>query len=603
MIRPRPARWFEIVAARDDATLALEALAATGAVELEQKHGTQPVPGLAETRPLLAQFDSLASRYRTYWPKSGLRASHFPEAPAIQLTRALACIRAWASDAEPLVQELQRAESERVELALWRHVLAALGTTSVDLTAFANTGPIVTARLFVFASDAPPPAMTSALVRRFEIAGVPYALVVGRAEEVATAIVDVVAAKGRACEPPRWLKSNVAANLAYIAERDDALLRRAAQLHADLDALHDKHDLRAALGDANRLQWLIQNVRSLEAGDHFCWITGWSSDLKGRALMEAIDTCGARALLHFPSPPVNAKAPLLLANPRWARPFEIFSRALGMPSRDEVDPSALLAISVPLLFGYMFGDVGQGLALVVAGFALRRRFPLATLIVAGGVAAIVFGFLFGSVFALHALHPVWIAPLDDPLTILAVPLVAGAMLLTVGLMLNGLEAVWRDTFKTWVATDLGFVVAYVGIVLGAVGRAGFAMAVGGALWFCVGHGFVKGRIGAAFAALAELIERGVQILINTLSFARVGAFALAHAGLSSAIVALTQASDNVVVQSVVLVVGNIVVLVLEALIVSIQTTRLILFEFFTRFLTGEGRVFRPLPLPPSFGER
>jgi V/A-type H+-transporting ATPase subunit I len=104
-------------------------------------------------------------------------------------------------------------------------------------------------------------------------------------------------------------------------------------------------------------------------------------------------------------------------------------------------------------------------------------------------------------------------------------------------------------------------------------------------------------------AVALLAERMVQILINTLSFARVGAFALAHAGLSSAIVALMHASENVVVQGLVLIVGNIVVLVLEALVVSIQTTRLILFEFFIRFLAAEGRVFRPLPAPPSWQEK
>ena len=81
--------------------------------------------------------------------------------------------------------------------------------------------------------------------------------------------------------------------------------------------------------------------------------------------------------------------------------------------------------------------------------------------------------------------------------------------------------------------------------------------------------------------------------------ARAGAFALAHAGLSSAIVALMHAADSIAVQGVVLVVGNVVVLVLEALVVSIQTTRLVLFEFFTKFLEAGGRAFRPLPLPPS----
>ncbi|HET7525021.1 MAG TPA: hypothetical protein VFK10_03685, partial [Burkholderiaceae bacterium] len=74
---------------------------------------------------------------------------------------------------------------------------------------------------------------------------------------------------------------------------------------------------------------------------------------------------------------------------------------------------------------------------------------------------------------------------------------------------------------------------------------------------------------------------------------------LAHAGLSSAIVALMDAADLVVVKAVVLVAGNAFVIVLEAMVVSIQTTRLVLFEFFARFMQAQGRAFRPLPAPPS----
>ncbi|MCE2969347.1 MAG: hypothetical protein LW847_03805 [Burkholderiales bacterium] len=89
------------------------------------------------------------------------------------------------------------------------------------------------------------------------------------------------------------------------------------------------------------------------------------------------------------------------------------------------------------------------------------------------------------------------------------------------------------------------------------------------------------------------------MLINTLSLARVGAFALAHAGVSSAVVALAGPSDNHLVFALVLVAGNVLILVVEGLVVSIQTTRLVLFEFFTRFFEPAGREFRQLE-PPAF---
>ena len=116
--------------------------------------------------------------------------------------------------------------------------------------------------------------------------------------------------------------------------------------------------------------------------------------------------------------------------------------------------------------------------------------------------------------------------------------------------------------------------------------------------FCVGHAVHARRARRGAAALGELVERTLQILINTLSFARVGAFALAHAGLSSAIVALMDAADSIVAKALVLVVGNVVVIVLEAMVVSIQTTRLVLFEFFTRFLTARGPRLPPAARAP-----
>jgi V/A-type H+-transporting ATPase subunit I len=99
------------------------------------------------------------------------------------------------------------------------------------------------------------------------------------------------------------------------------------------------------------------------------------------------------------------------------------------------------------------------------------------------------------------------------------------------------------------------------------------------------------------AAAGSLVETLLQLLMNTLSFVRVGAFALAHAGLSLAFNTLAAATDHAIVGVLLLLLGNLVVIMLEGLVVTVQTTRLILFEFFIRFLQGSGRVFRPLAAP------
>jgi V/A-type H+-transporting ATPase subunit I len=598
MIRPQPARWFELLVARDDATLALEALARTGAVELEARPTAVLPPALVDIRPLLQQFAELSQRYHAYWP-IGCGPSAFPESPKAALERCLARIRAWAADAEAVIQQLQRGEAERAELGLWRRVLAAMANSNIDLARTVDAGPRVRVRLFVFPPDSEPAFPAGLLIRQFVAGGSMHALAIGTEEELQSLAHEIIALKGQVHDMPSWLGTDMAHNEAFVAARDAALVRADAELRAKLASLHDRHEMRTALGDAARLQWVLQNVRALESGDLFCWITGWTSELGGHRLASALDRSGARALLHHPPRPPDASPPLLLLNPWWARPFEIFSRALGMPSRNEVDPSTVLALAVPLVFGYMFGDVGQGLVIASAGFALRKRWPIARLFVAGGIAAAFFGMLFGSVFSLDALHPLWLAPLDDPLAVLLFPLVGGAVLLTLGLLLSGAAAFWRGDFGGWIAADATFIAVYVGLLVGTVWAPGFAIAATGAVMFCCGHGWRARRLTAMAGALGVLVERTLQILINTLSFARVGAFALAHAGLSSAIVALMNASGNRALSLLVLAVGNLTVIVLEGLVVSIQTTRLVLFEFFTRFLAAKGRVFHPLPAPPS----
>jgi len=173
-------------------------------------------------------------------------------------------------------------------------------------------------------------------------------------------------------------------------------------------------------------------------------------------------------------------------------------------------------------------------------------------------------------------------------------------------LLDGLGALWRGELRDWLIRDLGFLVLYLGLV-----TLPFAAALGlpplgwvpviGALWYLIGAFLIHRRFLGALAAIGHLLEAGMQILVNTLSFARVGAFALAHASLSAAIVTMADGAPWWGAL-LILVLGNALIIVLEGLVVSIQTTRLVLFEFFNRFLKASGRVFKPLPAPPNLVE-
>jgi len=603
MIRPEPARWFEILAARDDAVLVLEALAASGAVQFEATpNATQNLP-LADLWPRLQQFGEYARRYHAYWPPGRSRPHGFAEPPATVLGRYLVRIGAWAQEAEPLIERLQRGAAERTELRLWQRVAGATAGSAIDFSQLAAAGPVVHARLFVFPPDTEPELPPDSILRRFVIDGRLHVLALGTIEALQPLAMQAAALKGTSHALPSWLHSDAGENAAYIAARLGALEREEAELQASLSALHERHELPEALGDISRLQWMIQNVPALESAGLFCRITGWTSELSGDRLAAALERSGARAILHYPAPPPVTKPPLILANPWWARPFEVFIRALGMPARNEADPTILLALVVPLIFGYMFGDVGQGLVIASAGLLLRKRWPLARLFIAGGIAASLFGLLFGSVFSVQGvLAPLWLDPLADPLAVLVVPLYGAAVLLTFGMLLSAVEAHWRHELRGWFCSELWLAVAYVALLLGILRPGALVVAAGAAVAFCFGRALAARKPVAALVAIAELVERMLQILINTLSFVRVGAFALAHAGLSAAIAGLMDAGSSVFVKAIVLIVGNLFVLVLEAMVVSIQTTRLVLFEFFTRFLVAQGRVFQPTPGPPSLAQ-
>ncbi len=618
MIRPQPARWFEILVARDDAAGALEALAGTGAVELEPREGVAMPALLAEVAPLVAAFADLAQRYRAYWPAAAAAPQALPEAPAQALARALAALRAWAAGAEAPIRALQAATSARDQLRRWQRILAQVPPGAFDAVRLAGAGPLLGARVFALppgsgsaggapvglgstggAFGATGPAGDGALTVPFAVDGTPHLIAVGTAEALAALALSVSAQKGRDEGLPPWLAADADARSRELAVRLDDAEREIAARREEIAALSRAHALPAALAVARRLEWVLANVRALETTDLFCRITGWTSDRTGTRVAAALEASAARALLHFPPPPRRAHAPLLFANPWWARPYEIFTRALGMPAQDEADPSVLLAVAVPLLFGYMFGDVGQGAVLALGGWTLRHRHPIAKLVFAGGLASIVFGFAFGSVFGLHLLDPLWVQPLAEPLRVLAAPIVGGAVLLTLGLVLGAIEAHWRHALAAWLVTGGPFLVAYLALLASVADAAAAAVAAMAFVAYCAGHAWVEQRPAAALPAIAEFVERMLQLLINTLSFARVGAFALAHAGLSSALAALIGAADSLWLQGAVLVLGNALILVLEAMVVSIQTTRLVLFEFFTRFLTAAGRPFRPLPPPPS----
>ena len=315
---------------------------------------------------------------------------------------------------------------------------------------------------------------------------------------------------------------------------------------------------------------------------------------------------------------LTAAPPTKLKNPKIFKPFEMFVEMYGLPAYNEMDPTIFIALTYTLMFGIMFGDVGQGLVLLVGGFLLYRfkRMNLAAIISLAGVWSTFFGFMYGSIFGFEdKLNPVWMRPMDNIMTTLMLAIGFGMVLILIAMIINIVNAVR--------AKELGTV------LFGQSGLAGmicYGTAVLCIVLYVTGHpipatGILAVAVGVPLVAimfkepLSNLVERKSKILpdgsiamyivealvelfdvvlsyaTNSISFVRVGAFALSHAGMMGVVLTLAgyeSGSPNWIV----VVLGNIVVTALEGLVVGIQVLRLEYYEMFSRFYKGSGKPFK-----------
>ena len=600
MLRPAATRWFEVLCPRSESVRTVAELALTGAVEIEVRDPADAEYPLRDLGPGLAELQRLMPRYKRYWDRGHLRRSTLGEPPAVMLERALARIAVWRREADPLIDELQASDEELTRLRWLAMVIEQISDSDLDFSALTEAGPVLGIFCAVLAGDVTPDLPDHCLVRQVPRKTERCWIVLGPADELDQAKTRVKASKGRIIDRPDWVRGSASGALARIGARRRFLSTRRVYLLAELDTLFEEYALDRVLGDAIWLDWFHGQVGALEpASANLAWITGWTDDLDGQRLAATLDRSQTRALLRLSRPPPGLTPPQVLVNPRWVRPFELFAKAFGVPGSDESDPTPLLAIVVPLMFGYMFGDIGQGLVFVVLGLWLMPRLEIARLLVVAGASATLFGLLFGSLFGAEGVIPaLWLHPLEHPLLVLAVPLVFAVGLLSLGQLLAGLGALRGGRLGQWLAIDLGFLAMYLGLVLTLVWPSLAWLALVGLAWHLIGaFAIARGFLGS-LAAIGHLIENTMQLVTNTLSFARVGAFALAHSALSLAIVTMAESAPAWAWLPIMLL-GNLIILALEGLVVSIQTTRLILFEFFNRFLRGTGRVFRPLQPPPA----
>lgn len=314
----------------------------------------------------------------------------------------------------------------------------------------------------------------------------------------------------------------------------------------------------------------------------------------------------------------HIKPPTKLKNPGIFKPFQMYVELYGLPAYNEKDPTAFFAISYALLFGIMFGDVGQGLVLFLAGLLLYKvkKMNLAGILAFCGFFATIFGFAFGSIFGFEdKIEPLLLSPMHNVMTILLGTVAFGVVLNFCAMVMNIINGIKHKDVETIFFENNGLAgVVFYAMVIICVLKVllfGEPLPAGWVLALCLGvpllliylkeplanivnkkeHIF-EGSVGMYFVeSFFELFEVLLSFLTNTLSFVRVGAFALSHAGLMS-VVHMLAGSESGNPSILVLVLGNLFVMGLEGLTVSIQVLRLQFYEMFSRYYEGGGKPFK-----------
>jgi V/A-type H+-transporting ATPase subunit I len=328
--------------------------------------------------------------------------------------------------------------------------------------------------------------------------------------------------------------------------------------------------------------------------------------------------------------------PVLLRHSRCLRPFEMLVSTYGVPHYREFEPTAFVAISYLLMFGMMFGDVGHGLVLCLGGLSAwflnrgRKMRDFGVLLAFGGLASIVFGFVYGSCFGLESFHQyaLWHDPLEgNPIHLIQLTIGFGVMMISLGIALNIINRFrsgdilggFLDRFGVvgglfyWGALMLATKLS----VMQAHGLTNLAIVLFLALplvgWTLKGPlEYARHRhegkatepgenlLTAAVESLVSAFEAVLSYLANTVSFVRLAAYAMSHAALLAAAFAMAATVRNLEIGGflsvLIIVLGNALAIVLEGIIASVQALRLEYYEFFGKFFSGTGNAFVPFRL-------
>jgi V/A-type H+-transporting ATPase subunit I len=385
---------------------------------------------------------------------------------------------------------------------------------------------------------------------------------------------------------------------------------------------------------------LLEAERNFPRTESAVLLSGWvPADERATLEQRLRDVTGGRCVIETASAeemPLE-QIPVLLRHPRVLRPFEMLVTAYGLPSYQELEPTLFVALSYVLMFGMMFGDAGHGSVLAAGGLTTllagrtRRIRDVGVLLLFGGLSSMVFGAVYGSCFGLPQLkqYALWHDPLEgDPMVLMYGAIRLGVVMISLGLILNIINCFRRGDVLGGFLDKFGVVglMFYWGMLTLLIQHAAIEsrglvnLALGLFLVLPIVGWSLKepleyarsrravqsadsgGGFGAALTeSLVGAFEAVLSYLANTISFVRLAAYAMSHAALLVAAFMMAAEVRHLsfgggLLSVLVIIAGNVVAIILEGIIASVQALRLEYYEFFGKFFSGSGRPFDPFRL-------
>ncbi len=391
----------------------------------------------------------------------------------------------------------------------------------------------------------------------------------------------------------------------------------------------NKENLASLKETSENILTLLQAERKILKSGRLATVKGFVPQKKVQELSEKVTKMlDGKALVLENEVAETVDPPTMISNNRFVRPFEELTKLYGLPHYKELDPTPVIAMTFPILFGLMFGDLGHGLVLLIGGLTIGKLIKVnqgiknvCYIMAACGIAACVTGVLFGEFFgAKLPWGPLWFSPFENVFTFLIFALIVGIVQIISGIVLEGVNFALKHNLADALLTSLpkiGFFLG--GVYLIAVYQLNFGVWFSGPILAAI-IPFIILIVGKpAYLAVAKpkkhaggehaemdtvsgrLFEGGdlvTRLLSNTISYSRILALLMAHWALMLVTYTIaglvgTASILTLILSGIIIVGGNIFVLALEGLIVFIHTLRLHFYEWFSKFYQGTGSEFSP----------